>query len=497
MRSVWLGGELKTRAVVRVERTAVGDYVGAGGACVAGMVIVLAGGGTNLGTFLLALLVAGAGVGTCWPWAVLAPWTGGASVRGWVMVRLAFVRRRRLGWTSFPGQGLPAGVGNVSGIDVSTHAGPVGVLRPSGAGDWASGEYLVVVLEAQGVPGGSGDGAAWSALLSALGGGDGDLLVSHVAQVSTTREWDSTDHVWLTSEDLKGVESVDAELTASYGQVVDRVRSVAAARRTWVALRFPLATLMREAADGDFEALAAESALAVAERGGSVGVRMRACSCRDVAGVVRSILDPDVSADDLRDLPEEAEGWSGCVPAFESSPDGRCLVIEGAVHQWWMSAWSVPGSSVSPGWLPADFLYPISTALPGTIPRTMVVQCELVPARVARAQAKADLTSDLSAMSEEGTRVSDGGSQAQATGSQVRLNDLAPGSGAVGVNWSMSMAFHARGEAEMADATRRVVGALSDAQIERALRRRFQQDMMLGQLLPLGLGWHKGWRKYL
>lgn len=499
MRSVWLGGETTTRSVVRLERTVLGDYVGAGGACAAGMAVLLAG-GTSLGTFLAAVVIVGIGVGTCWPWPLLAPVTGGASLRGWVGVRASYWRRSRAGWTRFaPGEagGMPAGVGDVSGVDVEVGGTSVGVLRPLGAADWGDGEYLVVVLEAQGRPGGAGDGQAWSALLAAVAAGEDDLLVSHVAQVSTVREWDSTDHVWLTGEDLRRAGGADGDLVASYGQVVDRVRAVAAARRTWIALRFPVAVLAREAGLDGAEVLAAESALAVAERASGLGIRMRALSCRDVAGVVRSVLDPDVSADDLRDLPDEAAGWGGCVPAFESSPDGRALVIDGAVRRWWMSSWTIPGSSIAPGWLPADFLYPISTALPGTIPRTLVVQCELVPARVARSKARADLTSDLTALAEEGTKVTDGGTQAQATGSQVRLNDLAPGSGAAGVEWSMCLAFHATDQQSLTDATRRVLGALSDCQIERPARRRWQQDMMLGALLPLGRAWHKGWRRYL
>lgn len=495
MRTVWLGGDKVTRGVFRVARTETGDQVGLGVVVVVAFAALWASGSSTTG-FLIALAIACLGALVCIPWEFLRPWTGGLSLRSAVAVRVTYRWRARHGLTAFeatPERPVPAGVGSLAGTNEASDEGIVGVVEPARSVDRGSGRYFVTVVESQGDAQASRlrPGEAWSNFLEAVTAED--CPVSHVSQVSSVTDWDPTDHVWLTRQDLERVNETNERLIDSYAEVIDTIRSTAATRRSWVVLRFPMSSTLREegSTEDAMRAKVADETVAVIDRARVLGLEMRPLDCTGVAALCRHIMDPEVSPDDTRGLGDGESLWLGAFPNFTTSEDKRALIVEGSQGKRWMTTWEIPAWAIAPGAHPADFLYPAVTALSGRINRTFVVTAELVSSVRARKSALEDYSSDLSAI-RDSNRVSDGTNEVQVAASQVRVNDLQPGTRATGVRWSMAVTFHAHSEKQWHRFERRLSGALTDSQIsETPLRFRYRQDNALGIVMPFARAWRK------
>lgn len=493
--SVFLGGETVSRGLVRSSRAEAGDMAGlvVFGAMA---IMVLVAEGSSVGAAVAAVGVAAAGLGLCLPWGMIRPLTGGVSLRGWLGARVGFWWRRAHGLTAFtPTEDVmvPAGVGSLTTTDEVVDGQVVAVTEMSRSADTdgSRARALLAVVEVQGDPSHTGPaGARWSALLEYLG--SEASLASHVSTVASVTDWDATDHVWLTRRDLDRVGTVDPLLVESYGEVIDRVLEVAGTRRTWMVMKFPVSRALRERGDDDdsVRRAVADQAMAVVERARVLGLRMRPLDSAGQAALCRHLMDPEVSPDDTRGLGEETHCWQGAFPAFRTSRDRRSLVVDAAGGERWMSVWEVPAWTIEPAWLPTDWLYPLTTALSGQVNRAIVVTCELVAARRARASAKSDVTSDSAAVG-RGPEVSDGTNEVQAAASLARLEDLAPGKPTVGVNWSMTVAFHSRSAEDHEVFSRRMLGALADSRIGTPVRMRYRQDAAVGLVMPLARAWRR------
>lgn len=485
---VFLGGDTVSRGIVRTSRAEAGD-IATLGVFGAGAVAVLTAWGASMWSAVAAAGIAAVGLGVCLPWQFIRDASGGTSLRGWLGVRIGFRWRKAHGLTSFTPTArtpIPAGVESLTTTDELIEDQLIAVTEPSRSVDLQGrGRAFITVLEVQGDPGHRGpEGTRWSALLEFLG--SEASLASHITTVASVTDWDATDHVWLTRQDLEQAGDVNPLLVHSYGEVIDRVLEVAAARRTWVALRFPVTPALRESG-GDEESMrqrVADQTMAVVDRAEVLGLHMRPLDSVGQAALCRHLMDPEVSPDDVRGLGEGADCWLNAFPAFRTSKDRRSLVVDGAAGQRWMTTWEVPAWAIEAAWLPTDWLYPLSTALSGQVNRVIAVTCELVETRKARAAARADHTSDSAAVSRQ-ENVSDGTNEVQAIASRTRLEDLAPGRQTVGVQWSMAVAFHSRSEKEHIIFDRRMIGALSDSFIGTPLRLRYRQDAAIGLIMPI------------
>lgn len=485
---VFLGGDTVSRGIVRTSRAEAGD-IATLGVFGAGAVAVLTAWGASMWSAVSAAGIAAVGIVVCLPWQFIRDATGGTSLRGWLGVRIGFRWRKAHGLTSFTPTArtpIPAGVESLTTTDELIEDQLIAVTEPSRSVDLqGKGRAFITVLEVQGDPEYRGpEGTRWSALLEFLG--TEASLASHITTVASVTDWDATDHVWLTRQDLEQAGDVNPLLVGSYGEVIDRVLEVAAARRTWVALRFPVTSALRESG-GDEESMrrrVADQTMAVVDRAEVLGLHMRPLDSVGQAALCRHLMDPEVSPDDVRGLGEGADCWLGAFPAFRTSKDRRSLVVNGAAGQRWMTTWEVPAWAIEAAWLPTDWLYSLSTALSGQVNRVIAVTCELVETRKARAAARADHTSDSAAVSKQET-VSDGTNEVQAIASRTRLEDLAPGRQTVGVHWSMAVAFHSRSEREHIIFNRRMIGALSDSYIGAPLRLRYRQDAAIGLIMPI------------
>lgn len=496
MRAVMLGGETVTRGVLRTQRgEETGDLITLGifGAASLMMLVI---GGSDLGSVATAVLIAAVGLAVCVPWQFVSMFTEGRSLRGWIGVRVGYWWRTRHDLTAFePSEDVPvpSTIGSLVSTDEEVDGTAIGVTEPYRAIDRGHGRYFVTAVEVQGDPYRvhNDQGEAWSAFLEYLG--SEDSLISHVSTVASVTDWDATDHVWLTQNDLARVSDPSSTLVSSYAQVIDRVQEIAANQRTWLVFRFPVTHQLREGGgtDDEMRNTAAEQTMAAVERGSSLGLLARPLTSRGLGALCRHLMDPEVSADDQHGVGEDGNAWMGAFPSFTTSKDRKALVVDGVLGRRWMSVWEVPAWSVASEWLPADFLYPSVTALSGHVNRTFVVTCEIVPTRKARAKAKEDVTSDRSALGQDGAKITDGMNESQAQASLVRLEDLKGNSSVVGVNWSMVVAFHSKSERQHRQFERRMLGALSDSSIERPMRLRYRQDVALGLVMPFSRSWRK------
>lgn len=491
--SVFLGGETHRRGPFRIARVATVDWIILGIVFLLPAFLVVFSNRSLLGLVIAAVILL-VGVALCLPWPWLAVFFGGDSIASWAWAYISYRVRAARGLTRFtPSESVtvPAQIGRVSVSQHEVGDRVVEVIEPFGARDRKGGGYVVGVVEIQGdlhsslgIP----TGERWSNYVASIGGQSS--LVSHVTQISRTVAWDSADHEMFVQEKIS--RQVPSALTASYDQVVDTVRRLAAERRAWLVFRFPLSTGLLHMAGGDLQAreMIAEEITTLARRAGRFGFQTRVLGEKKVAALTRHLLDPSSPADDTSGLADVAGGFREAFPTFVTR-DRDALLVRGKDMDWHVSTWGVNAAHVSPQWLPTDFMFPLVTALPGTITRTVAVTTELIDARSARKKAAEDVTSDITELKKQMTEVTSGSEEAQATASSVRKADLAPGGGAVGVNWHMSISFHSPNETVWASDARRMRDALDDCAISAPTLWRYRQDQAIGLWLPLGRAWNK------
>ncbi len=477
---VWLGGDTKSRSLVRVDRMERPEWVilSVFGACAAVVMFMW----HSVLALLVGALIAGVGWGLVVR--VNLPMVGlDSSVSLWVRTRISWAVRGWAGVRAGAGEVAPAGLGSILFEDVETPVGVVGVGEHAGVADGsAAGGYFTAVVEAQGRARSSGE--AWGALLAHLSSESSP--VSHVVQTARIMAWDATDHVaWVVP---LAAASPSGELVTSYAQIVDELSRVASAQRTWVTFRIPVEGVVAMERGMSAAALVARVVANVVERADGLGIAMRPLSVLGRGALARHMMDPAVSPDDLDGI---TDSWVGVWPSWEATDDGWCVDIDGVAGTWRTSLWEVPASRIVPGWMSRDWLYRALRDVEGVPVRTFVVAAEVQPRSEAVKAARADHTSDLAHLHKTQGTVSTGEEDAQAGSSAVRVSDLAPEMQAGGVRWSMAVGLHASPET-WRDAARHMAAALEDCFIENPVRLRYRQDQVLPWMLGMGLAWKKG-----
>lgn len=477
---VWLGGDTKSRSLVRVDRMERPEWVilVVFGSCAAVTMFMW----HSLSSLFVAVLIAGVGWGLVVR--VSIPTVGlDSSVSLWVRTRVSWAVRGWAGVRAGAGGVAPSGLGSILFEDVETPVGVVGVGEHAGVADGGSmGSYFTATVETQGRARTSGE--AWGALLAHLSSESSP--VSHVVQTARITAWDSTDHVaWVAP---LAAASPSGELVNSYAEIVDELARVASAQRTWVTFRIPLEEIMAMDRTMKPAALVARVVADTVERADDFGIAMRPLSVLGRGALARHMMDPSMSPDDLDGM---SESWAGVWPSWEATDDGWCVDIDGATNTWRSSLWEVPASHIVPGWMSRDWLYQALRDVEGVPVRTFVVAAEVQPRSQAVKAARADHTSDLSHLHKTQGTVSTGEEDAQAGSSAVRVSDLAPEMQAGGVRWSMAVGIHASPET-WRDAARHMAAALEDCYIENPVRLRYRQDQVLPWMLGMGLAWKKG-----
>ena len=472
---VWLGGETHARSIIRVKRIERIDWIIF---CMFAAVAFIV---LSLGRSVLSLLAAGAVVGAgaliCFP--VDFGLAEGMSLLAALRTHVGRRYRARSGLDSNETGGIPSCLGSVNMEDVPSPYGVFGVFEHAAASDKRGFAYYTIVLEAQGM----GESGAWEALL-AHASSDAQPF-THLIQTSRISPWDSTDHsAWITQALQQTV--IIPELVDSYAQVVDDLAENASAMRTWITARIPLEALA-VGEDGVFAAVA-QAGVSLLERASSLGIAMRPLSTRARAALIRHLLDPSISPDDYAGL---GGGLEGAFAAYVPREDGRALLVEASSGALWHSStWELAPHAFIPAWLPVDFLYPLTVGLPGALTRTITVACELESIRKARRRAREDVTRDMAALAKSAA-ISSGEEESQASASTIRLDDLAPGSGAGGVRWSMAISFHTSEDKWEADC-RTMRAALEDCSIPSPSLLRHRQDEAAVWMWALGAAWKEG-----
>ena len=126
----------------------------------------------------------------------------------------------------------------------------------------------------------------------------------------------------------------------------------------------------------------------------------------------------------------------------------------GEVEEWYHRTARLPIEGIGTGARTPLWLLPFLTQLPQDIVRSFSVEIELVPAGVARQQARADLSSDLAdlyAQQRKGALTSED-LEVTKRAAEARRNDLAPGSGAQGAGYALHVSLSARSVEALADA---------------------------------------------
>ncbi|RSN07162.1 hypothetical protein DMC63_35905 [Streptomyces sp. WAC 05977] len=485
MRTSILGGEVVGRGLLgKVDgRTAVA--LGVTG-LLAGWLWLGMGGvaGTVVGVVVLVLGVI-----------VLYPWSGQRSIAaGWVR-RWRFGLRRRQGITAFvaePGSEqaiLPPPLGRVAPLDLGgTPHEDMFILRHSNPGETP---YLSVVMEVDGQPQGLRTvaefevaSARYGVMLSQLAR-DGSFLRG-LQQINRILPHDPARHrafVAARVSDRPGIEA----LVKSYEDLIDLTAHTAEQHRNYLVARFPLngefAVAARRHGQGEtgWAGLVREELARLADLVSRADlVRPRVLGEQRTCAVLRSMQDPAFPVDQ-----HEGVRWHNCWQDYRADR-GHMTVND----RWLHRVAVVPRDGIGAVPLGPHWLAPLLVEVNPAVIRTLSVRMEFVPARVARARAVRDVTVDGASRhnAAEKGQVGDGTGDLLLSASRRRLDDLSPGSGHHGVDWSMSLSVTASDEGELARASTRVGNAAANCAIGRLEWQDMWHDAAAITTYPLARG---------
>lgn len=432
---------------------------------------------------------------------------GDRSIAGWIAGEVRFqVQRRREGefvpaWLatqdpSLTGVGytVPAALGVVGAHTVTLATGEQAcVLRHSNPGRR---HFYTVALEMLGET--AGVEAEWTfgsaheewgrfcAMLARP-----TSFIRTVQQVTRVVPYDTADHTkWVFDRIPDGV---DDRLAESYVQLLDLVGDHTEQHRSWLVLRLPVsprfsaAAAMIERGDDGELALVAREVSAAIPRARAHGLEVRALDERRLAAVIRALQDASHPIDKIAGLDFE-RAW---LP--QDLRARRYVVVQGEGGPWFTRTAVVPRHGIEAGLFSPDFLHPLLSDVAPSVIRTISTVHDLLPAHIARKQAKNDVTLDRSATAEAASRVTDGSEGHQLTASTQRLVDLGAGKGNHGANWTVFITLAARSEQELATACGQIEDAAEAAHITELTYLDGQQGAGLVASLPLarGMGVHK------
>ena len=384
---------------------------------------------------------------------------------------------------------VPEALGSITPLNLEFEGGStICVLRHNRPG----GRFLTATFEMRGGTGSVSDlesqwrpHQCWSRFVTSMA--SHGSLVTSLQQVARVVPFDTRDHTeWILSRRPRRGWSI---LDESYRQLLDNIPQIAEQHRTWLVVTMPItpawASRAKDYGRGDQAdlLLAVEQLRTVERRAQAEGIQLRALSETQLAGVIRALQDPDQPLD--QPIP------AGMSQAFLPWDDGapKHLIVQGSVRDWYTRTAYVRGTGLSGQELPPDFLRPVITAVQGSVPRTITTSINLVPAPRARRTAKSHAARDRASMRSEAERtVSDGSAETQAAGSYQRMQDLTPGSGINGANWSMAISYAASSPEELASAND-LIGSATDASfITRLTYADRDHQTGLTTCLPVGLG---------
>lgn len=361
---------------------------------------------------------------------------------------------------------------------------PLGSVKPLQTGDDlfalqhsnpGETEYLSVLLNVQGLPGGLRSPDAYAPAQLAFGRVLAQLAKkgSHVRglqQIHRSVPYDTRQHVmWYTG----GLTSGDTigPVVLSYDQLVGLVKLEAEDHRAFVVARIPITSRFLSAAK-DRGVYPHSWAAVVRDELDRVSGMLRSAGLGQVTvlgesrtcAVLRALQDPSFPIDKHAGVT-----WENCWQHYIGHRDHV------AVNGEWFTAVATIGG-VEPAELGPLWLSPLLTRMEkdnaadvenAATVRTISVRTDLVPQARARARAKVDRSSDVAAQITEHKKgvVTDGTSAAMRAASETRAQDLVPGSGHHGVLYTIVLSVTARD----LDALRRAVSRAEDAAAECAI----------------------------
>lgn len=460
--SVLLGGDTKTRGIIRTSQMDTIDWILFSISATCAFIALL-----TYRTILGALIACTIAATSTFIFFPINIGFGDISLSYLLRTRMSYTWRKR----KADEENIPGAIGSISleeklGFGIGCHHTADAKLA-----------YYTLVVETQGL--GKEKGGAWQNLLTHAASSASPI--SHFIQTMRITAWDSSDHVAWASEMIENAGVID-DLVNSYAEVIDDLADIASNTRCWLTIRIPALRLKQSDPFGE----AAQIGHALMERAGNLGIAMRPLSLRRRAALMRHLFNPEYSPDDVRGVDEKWDGVWG-----RWTVENEWIEIKTQAEPWRLSTWETGATSITPTWLPTDFLYPLTVGLPGSLIRTIIVATELEDIRRARRKAIEDVTSDVSALIKDSSKITDGENESQALASQIRRDDLAPGSGAAGVKWSMAIAFHSHPSKWEGD-KRAIAGALEDCFITLPKSLHGRQDQAATWLYALGLSWKEG-----
>lgn len=290
--------------------------------------------------------------------------------------------------------------------------------------------------------------AGWSGAESLVSGAQ---VLTHVLPLDSARheEWvlQNLDH------------DTPRALLASYDDVVRQVGRGGLMQRHYVVIRWnatpQFVTAAARRADGEEGwRLLLEREIDIAWR------RLRAArmepgealTAPQLAAVLRHLQMPSWPIDQSFDAPVRwpwlaSESQWSYVKVDDRGPDGES-------ETWYHRTARIPIDRVGTGPRTPLWLLPFLTRLSDDVIRTISIEIEAVPAASARAQARADLASDMADLhgQQKDGALTNEDLEVAMEAATARRNDLQPGRGAAGVGFAIHVSLCARSLEELADA---------------------------------------------
>ncbi|MFK4299161.1 hypothetical protein ABH924_004342 [Arthrobacter sp. GAS37] len=379
----------------------------------------------------------------------------------------------------------PLAVGTMRWFEVPT--GPRSSVVAFKDSTRAQGAYIVIV-ETTGT--GSGitdeDGydapyLAFGALLSFLAGMTS--LITHIQPLTRALPMDATDHLsWMAGQIGPGVPEV---LVESYAELTESVQAQADQHRSYYALLIPDTPALERKADrygpgdeGMGQAVLDELARFAGRASSTFGIR--GLGAVHAAALFRSLQDPRFDIDDL-----DGADLKTCWQTFDGTESQEYLRINaGPVSRFGFIAKEDFEATA----LPVQMFQPLIKDVNPSVIRTVTIIDELMPAKQARARARADVTTDTAGADKSAGVVTDGSEEVLLGASRQRLQDLRPGTGFHGLGYGMYLSITADSPAELMAASDVVDAACSDSGIEHITWLDGRHDLAFITCLPLARG---------